>query len=99
MTNGDEYGPHDPALCPRPVCSECDAYGDGYARGKAKALEEVLDAQHNAHADECRCDPCRVYLDLIAPEVLDRASAALAHVGLTAGALAEALCQRRSGGE
>ena len=32
---------HDVALCDRAVCSICDAYGDGYASGKASAYFEV----------------------------------------------------------
>ena len=51
---------HDPALCPRPACSECDAYGDGYTRGKSKAFAEVTEAATSGHTPDCGCQPCRI---------------------------------------
>ena len=50
--------PHDPVLCDLPVCARCDAYGDGYAAGKAKAHFELRLWETAAHAPGCGCEPC-----------------------------------------
>ena len=57
---------HDPALCDRHSCTRCDAYGDGYARGKEKAYFEVravLDGLD--HARGCGCEPCKLIRDVL----------------------------------
>ena len=51
---------HDPALCDRAVCPECDAYGDGYAAGKAKSYEEIEAVLSSDHTPDCGCQPCLV---------------------------------------
>lgn len=53
---------HDYAGCQVAPCPLCEAYGDGYAAGKAKAFEEVRARaqawQSAPHADDCGCEPC-----------------------------------------
>ena len=61
--------PHDPATCFEvEVCQLCDAYGDGYAAGKAKARME--DAQAIAHGAAsghgCGCSPCTALVEVLA---------------------------------
>ena len=71
---------HDVALCDRAVCSICDAYGDGYASGKASAYFEVRTRLDGGdHARGCGCEPCRLIRDVTA--AVCRETAADAKVG------------------
>ncbi len=50
---------HDPAYCTEvEICDRCDAYGDGYSAGKAKAHEETRAVVQGRHAQGCGCEPC-----------------------------------------
>ena len=51
---------HDTAGCSAPSCPLCEAYGDGYAVGKAKAHNETrAQALDDTHGEGCGCQPCR----------------------------------------
>ena len=50
---------HDYTGCQDPACDLCDAHGEGYSAGKAKALFEcAIAACHMSTTPECRCSPC-----------------------------------------
>ena len=51
---------HEPAHCEREGCGKCDAYGDGYARGKAAGLTELIHMGPGDHGVGCKCDRCLV---------------------------------------
>ena len=44
--------------CTDPLCVRCDAYGDGYSRGKDKAFFEVQRWIPGQHSALCGCEPC-----------------------------------------
>ena len=50
---------HNYASCPSIACNLCDAYGDGYSRGKASAVFEILNVGTD-HLSGCGCTPCKV---------------------------------------
>ena len=50
---------HDYAGCQSLACALCDAYGDGYSRGKASAVFEILNVGTD-HLSGCGCTPCKV---------------------------------------
>ena len=56
-------GPQDGADCP--------CYGQGYAEGKDKALEEVAGHAGDGHHPECKSDVCRVY-NIVLNDVVGR---------------------------
>ena len=50
---------HNYSRCPYEVCALCDAYGDGYSRGKDKALFEcALAVIHWQSNPDCHCSAC-----------------------------------------
>ena len=58
---------HDPALCTLNVCGRCDAYGDGYSRGKSKSYQEIKAVLLNPHGPDCGCQPCLVVKSVVEP--------------------------------
>ena len=55
---------HDYAGCTIPACPWCISYGDGYAQGKVKILEEVRARLTMPHGRGCGCWPCRLIADV-----------------------------------
>lgn len=50
---------HDPAICDRPMCSQCRSHEEGYTRGKLAAYAEVrARLTDDTHAQSCGCEPC-----------------------------------------
>ena len=58
--------------CTDPLCVRCDAYGDGYSRGKEKAFWEVRTWHPKEHAPSCGCNPCMAARSVI--EKMNRGS-------------------------
>ena len=50
---------HNYSGCQDSACALCDSYGDGYSRGKDKALFEcALAVIHWQSKPDCQCSPC-----------------------------------------
>ena len=50
---------HNYSRCPYEVCALCDAFGDGYARGKDKGVfESALATIHMRTEPHCACSAC-----------------------------------------
>lgn len=62
---------HDVTLCKLPTCDACDAFKEGYERGKAKAYFEI-EVWDNRHPPECGCTPCRIVRGIIAKALGNR---------------------------
>ncbi len=56
---------HQPAYCRLDPCVQCDAYSEGWADGKARALFEVAVARAY-HKEYCPCSTCNQLLGHIA---------------------------------
>ena len=57
LTDDPDGFTHDYAACQDPICSLCEAYGDGYTAGKEKAYFEVRTWHPKEHAPSCGCNP------------------------------------------
>ena len=50
---------HNYSRCPYEVCALCEAYGDGYSRGKDKGVfESALATIHMRTMPDCQCSAC-----------------------------------------
>ena len=57
---------HDYAGCGRAACRLCDAFGDGWAQGKAKMRDEIVAAAaERRHAADCGCVPCAAVREVL----------------------------------
>ena len=57
---------HDYPGCELPACGLCDAFGDGWAQGKAKMRDEIVTAAaERRHAPDCGCVPCAAVREVL----------------------------------
>ena len=59
METGSGEMTHNYSRCPYDACEMCSSYGDGYSRGKDKALFEcALAVIHMRSEPDCACSAC-----------------------------------------
>ena len=63
---------HNYSRCPYEVCALCEAYGDGYSRGKDKGVfESALATIHMRTMPDCACSACTALKSVPLPTLTD----------------------------